>query len=536
MTIEQFIRGKTKIITEFTQNRKELEDTVASRGFSFEPGFLYRIATDLEIETKLKLSDLNYQILQAVVERELKQSRLDYDLAYKNAVITWEAEKQALLIAWTEELAILKKEDAHQEELVKQYAIEVSKRAIDYIEAKEAIALELEEYQKQMAELDGQTAQYEINLANKKILTANKRLELLPYIAQLLEVEWDILDKEKILANKELVIAAMITQLANKEVTLADKIQELISSRANVISAEESLLTAKQNLLTALNTKVDAEEDLIDAEEAAQAVWTAQVYPATLTLLTTMNLYITELATQLALYEQIASVKSETVDVKEIGIDKQRLILQADFTLTSSLEALTSMLELLADHKESVLSPAISELVSVLNTYVNEGTLDQQITLKQEIATTQAAIYALMPQKVAKEILVAAAEESLNSKQVLLENARFAISNLISENKVESAENALCNIIEFANLLHVNRNDILEAREYAFAGNLNFKTLEAEERLDISTDNKLAIDTKQRSSQNAVDRAFKNYKEQEAEYRTAASGITARLNHLLRQD
>ncbi|MDY6893818.1 MAG: hypothetical protein SVO01_00145 [Thermotogota bacterium] len=536
MTTEQFIRGKTKIMTEFSRERETLESAVAGRGFSFTPGFMYRIVNNLETDTKQKLSDLNFQLLEQAVERELRESKIDYDIAYKNAAVAWEIEKQELISDWSEELAQLKKEDSQQEDSVKKYAIEVGRRAIELIAAKSAIALQIEEYQKQMAELDGQTATYEGQLADAKILTANKKLEMLPYISQLISIEWDLLDKDKILANKELVISEMLIQLASKDVLIAGKTQELVNKKGDIVTAEESLVSAKNRLLTALGTKADAEEDLIDAEEAAQTVWTNQVYPATLTLLDTMEEYITELATQLALINQIADVKADTADIKELGLDKQRAVLSAEHVLTSAMESLTSALAALAAHKETVLTPAITDLVTTLNVYVSGGTLAEQAGLKRQIASTRAAIAALVPEKVRKEAEIATAEEAKNSQRVLLETAKFAVDNLISQNRVKSAEQALDNIVELATLLNEHRSSILETREAAFAGVLSFRADEAAERLNISTGNRLAIENKQQDHLEDTAEAYADFKKDDANIRTAASTITAQLNHILSQD
>lgn len=536
MTTEQFIKGKTEIVTEFSRAHEELENSIASRNFSFKPGFMYNQINNLELDTKQKVSKLNFQLFEQALERDLKESKSTYDIAFKNALITWELEKQELISDWSEELSLLKKEDSQQENIVKKYAIEVGRRAIELITAKTAIEVQIEEYQKQMAVLDGQPASYEIQLAEQKILTANKRLELIPYISQLISLEWDLLDKDKIIANKELVISEMLIQLAAKDILIAGKTEELINKKGDILFAEQSLIAAKNNLLTALNTKAEASEDLIDAEEAAQLVWTNQVYPATVTLLSTMESYITELATQLALINQIAGVKADTAEIKELGLDKQQAILNAEHTLTSAMESLTSALIDLNNRKKAILTPAIADLVSTLQSYINGGTLTTQSELKRQLATIRADILKLMPTKVSKELEVATAEETKNDQRVLLETAKYAIDNLISQNRVESAEQALENIIELATLLDGHRSDILTDRESTFAGVLDYRTQEAEERLDISADNSLAMEEKRQDHNLDMADLYKDWKEEEADIQVAASTITAQLTHLLSQD
>ena len=216
----QFRKAKTPIIAKYRDDHAKLMNAIAGRGFLNLPGYAYDVENRLEMAAKMGLSDINYKILSESIDREMKQSGIDYDWAYKNAVIIWELEKQALMNAWDAELAGIKQGEAAQEATLEALAIEVSKRAITLMEAKTAIDLEMEAYRTTLAELDGDTAAYEIQLANAKILTAQKKLELLPIFEEILTKEQELLVIEQGKTAAYTLLMAAESQIADKTTTL----------------------------------------------------------------------------------------------------------------------------------------------------------------------------------------------------------------------------------------------------------------------------------------------------------------------------
>lgn len=532
--IHRFVKEKTKTMLEHSRAMVKMNNALAGQGFSFEPGFAYDAVTNFEIDTKLKLSAINYTILNDAIVRELKQSDLDYDLAYRDAALIWESDKQALLRAWDQELIDMKRENALEEEEVKRLAIEVGLRAITLIEAKTALDLQMEALRLEIAELDGSTVPYEVQLAQAKVLTANKKLELIPFIEQLIEIEWDIIGQEQIIANKETIISGLITNLANKDTELASKLLELVTKKQETITAETSLISTQQDLVTARADIITEEENLLTAEEAALATWTAEVYPATIALLNKMEEYIVELETQLSLYDDIYATKLETVALKEEGITKQQLILAAERNLTSAMAELTVALEGLADYRQSTVAPELSNLLTVLNEYI-AGPLDQQLAFRIQIANTRAAIELLTEQKVAKEILVAEAEVNQSEARIYLSAANLAIRELNNANRLEDATNALDNIIAYATELLNVRNNIMSTRESTFAGILDKeKTLELD-KIEFDTNEKLRLDDKQVENLYDEENLYEDFLERKTTLETTKA-ITATLQHLLSQE
>lgn len=302
----QWRKGKTPIISKYLADHSELFTEIAGRGFLSLPGYAIDLENNLELTTKLSLSDLNYKILSDTIERELKQSGIDYDLSYKTALMVWELEKQALMAAWEAEYAVIKQGEMTDENTLNLLAIEVSRRAATLLTQKTAIDVEMEGYKQTLATLDGTIAPYDIQLANAKLLTAQKKAELIPIIATIITKEQELLvieqskaaeytaymtaEQEVITKKQELtpfindlateteVYANKIineqvpieTQIANEEVRQADleveksayKIQAL-DIQLDIENKGLDLLESKRTLDT---TKFDNDQSLISTE------------------------------------------------------------------------------------------------------------------------------------------------------------------------------------------------------------------------------------------------------------------------------
>jgi len=219
--------GKVPIISKYAEEHAALMSAIAGRGFLNLPGYAYSAENRLEFATKLELSELNFKILSETVERELKQSGIDYDVTYKAAVMAWELEKQSLMNDWEAELAGIKQDTAEKEEVLNLLAIEVSKRAITLSESKVALELSMEAYKKTLADLEGDVAPYETQLASAKLLTAQKKLELIPVIEQILEKEQELLVLEQSKASYYTTYMAAVKSLSDKKETLIPLINDL---------------------------------------------------------------------------------------------------------------------------------------------------------------------------------------------------------------------------------------------------------------------------------------------------------------------
>ena len=220
-------RGKTPVISKYVTDHSKLFSGIAGRGFLSLPGYAYAIENDLELMTKMNLSELNYKILSETIEREMKQSGVDYGLAYKNAVIIWEISKQALLAAWDSELAGIKQDMAYSEEVLNVLAIEVSKRAVTLLEAKTALEEEMEAYKLELVNLDGTVSPYEVQLANAKLLTAQSKLLIIPILQEIITKEEALLVKEGLKVDAYTDYMAKEREVAAKKQTLSPVLNEL---------------------------------------------------------------------------------------------------------------------------------------------------------------------------------------------------------------------------------------------------------------------------------------------------------------------
>jgi phenylalanyl-tRNA synthetase alpha subunit len=176
----RWYRGKGKLIRDHIDKQKMMNDLIASKGFCIAPGYLGEAITDLEENTKIRLSELNYEIVKEAIERELKQKGIDYDLAYKEARIDFELSKTVLLTDLQKEFADLDYRQAKKEEETEYLAIEAHIRSFTLIVLKQAIREEMEALKQELMNVKRLTFNQENLLLEARIATAETKLGVIP--------------------------------------------------------------------------------------------------------------------------------------------------------------------------------------------------------------------------------------------------------------------------------------------------------------------------------------------------------------------
>jgi len=376
-------KGKTPVIVKYQEEHRKIMSAVAGRGFLSYPGHAYDAENSIELNTKLILSDLNLKILSETIERELKQTGIDYDQSYRSALITWEIEKQTLLNAWEQEYAGIKQDMANKEEYYDRLAIAVSERGAYLITQKTSIQLQAEAYKLELAELDGTTAPYEVQLANAKLITANKKLELIPILQEIIEKEQSLLEKEQEKTDEYTNLMTAEKAVADKKQTLIPTVQELtgkIEERTAKIPLEiqheQDMLAEKSQQLEyygekvayeigAENANIETAEKELDLAEAKRNLSDAQFE-------NNIELIAHELANDQTVQDAVVSNFS---DIQANENETQQSLLEKQETLHQT------QLDTSTDHQT-----AIIEGRATSDTYIN----NQAIRAQNEVADINA--------------------------------------------------------------------------------------------------------------------------------------------------
>jgi hypothetical protein len=281
---------KDKAIIAYNQQNREFYSTVAGRGFLILPGFAYEIQNDLEYGTKVKLSDLNFDILSDTITRELKQRGLDLDIAFKNDTIAWELEKQSLLGLWEQEHADIKMGMALTEEDLMRLLAVIQARNSYLMTQKIAIELSAEELRRQIAAVADGSADLEVTLAQQKVLTMEKKLEIIPVLQLIVQAERElIIEKNNLMVSKNnlITLTGGLLQYENAlAIAKADHVvatQDLMIAQAAVVALEEelvklkllsipdmnALITAKAAIVASQRLLATAKDNLIDAQSGS---------------------------------------------------------------------------------------------------------------------------------------------------------------------------------------------------------------------------------------------------------------------------
>jgi hypothetical protein len=280
----QWRKGKTPVIRKYLEEHNKMLTEIAGKGFLAMPGYAYNAETFLELATKENLSELNYKIIAETVERELKQSGINYDLEYKAATIAWEQAKQALLSAWEVEYAILKQNMAYDEELLNRAAIEIDARSVVLLQAKTAIEIEMEGYRGQIAALDRNTAPLEVQLAEAKLATAQRKLDVIPIIYEILAKEQQLVTLEAQKVGEATSLNLIERQIAEKESEITAILAEIVAKQAEVLALEntkagyvttlmgaEAEIAAKQLDIIPIIYEIIAKQEQLIIEEGYKA-------------------------------------------------------------------------------------------------------------------------------------------------------------------------------------------------------------------------------------------------------------------------
>ena len=531
-----FVRSKDPVLVEYQRAKKKMSDTVAGRGFSFEPGFMYDAQNDLEIDVKLKISEINYELLKAAIEQDIKQAGLDYDLAFRNARIAWESDKQALLYAWDQELIGIKQARAHEDHLLDLMAVEVSKRANLLLEAKTAIELEAEALRLQIAELDGSTGEYELQLANAKLLTANKKLEVIPILQQILGLEEEIVEKGREMISKGLILIEKDTEIVDIETMILGKNQELAANQADVITAERQLLKTEENLINDLKNKADDEKTYLEAATSTAEDIVDLIQPELEALIDKLAEYVEELTVQQELYDQIAVKKAETADVKIAIADKIKErdgVLDLKRDIAEAMTQLNDMAQALLEYKESEYAPVLSELIEAYDNYAQDILTGNGFKLL--IAQAQAGVKRIELQRVGKEALVAEAEISKEEQISALNAAKLTNRTSEATNRVTVANQKVTDITARVTAEDQARADIVLAEDTSFGVMKAKKEVYQTTKINAELVDATSLETARQKEDVTRTNNYIN-KEKSITDIKINTDVTARLMHLLSQD
>lgn len=446
----QFRKEVTPVMNEYREQRRQMMDQTAGRGFIAAPGFLHGAHIRLETATKLKLSEVNYNILAATVDMELKQAGLEYDLQYKYALMNWEVEKQQLYADWEVELAQIKRDMALEEEEVHALAREVARRGILLEESKSAIAIEKEQYRQEIEKLGGETAEHEVALANAKVLTAEKKLEVLPHLERLVEIERDLVEKQWGIVDKNGILLTVNEQILAVERDLQEKIGEVVQKSLAVIGVQREVLEKDRAVLEKDEERAGHERELIDRETEVAEKRRDELGPAIDSLAEVYERYSAEIEIQTEIHSRIAQKKDETADAEQQRLDVLDRVLEMQKELSGVTLKLVDETVALTEYKIERLAPAMARLVAAYERLSRE--IETQINLKLENMEVRKETALLDMDRVDREIEVSEAN-------LAVEEMRRRLSEVQNE---RDRENKLLE----KTLLKAGISDIRELRAY----------------------------------------------------------------------
>ena len=432
-------KGKSEVFREFKKNTAAILSAVASRNFSAMPGFAIEAFTDVEIESKVRLTEYNQKIMSDAIDRELKVLGLENDISVKQATMAWETEKMQLFSDLQREFADKELIRSLKGEEIDGLMIDQEIREIGVLLSKVAIEVEIEGIKRQKEEVELLPLPKEEELATAKLAAAQRKLAVIPYImaalaaqSTALETEATVIlpareekanyDKEvadtttseilPLMAQKATAMSALTaaqtellvptTEKAEKMLALTEKQAELLPPMTEKVAAMSALTEKQQGLLAPLLEKATAEGALAEKQIGL-------IDPMTRRAAKTIAL--TE--KQAELLEPMTDKAAKTVALT----DKQAELLDPLNRKAAATEALTEELRTLFDPLRAK-AQASTELANEMTAQLDNHRL---------LATEKVTLAGEKVVRLTEELLLMDKELTLDGKKITIERNRAAL-------------------------------------------------------------------------------------------------------------
>ncbi len=366
-------KGKSVVLRDFKKGVGSILVAVASRNFSNMPGFAIEAFTDVEIESKIKLTEYNQKIMSDAIDRELKGLGLENDISLKQATMAWELEKIQLFSDLQKEFADKELIRSLSSEAIDGLLIDQEIREIGLLLSKTVIEIDIEGVKRQKEELELLPLPYEDQLATAKLAAAHRKLSVIPYIQAALAAQSTALDMEvTVIMSAREAKAKIDTQVA--EATM-NEILPLMTDKA---LATAVLTVELRNLFDPLRLKAQASSELA-AEMTAQL---ANHRLLAMEKVTMANEKVLRLAEQIALMG-----KEITLDGKKITAERDRAALELK-RAEAKLEVVDALRIQLGEIKTAMTEEREAEIV-----YINTQGSNEVAVKKSYIEKVEAAKY-----------------------------------------------------------------------------------------------------------------------------------------------
>jgi hypothetical protein len=442
-------KGKSEVFREFKKNTAAILSAVASRNFSAMPGFAIEAFTDVEIDSKIKLTEYNQKIMSDAIDRELKALGLENDIALKQATMAWELEKMQLFSDLQTEFADKELIRSLRGEEIDGLMIDQEIREIAVLLSKVAIEIEIEDIKRQKEEIELLPLPLEEQLAAAKLAAATRKLAVIPYILAALAAQSTALDKEAT------VIMPAREEKANYDKQVSDlTTAEIVPLMAAKATATSALTVEQAELLAPMIEK--AEKTLALTEKQAELLTPMTEKAVAMTELTTRQRELLEpMLNKAAATEALTDKESELIEPMTRKATKTTELTAKQAELLEPMTRKADKTMLLTEKQAELLEPMTRKAAATEALTEELSTLFEPMTLKaqasQELAdemTAQLANHRLLAQekiamateKIARlneELILMGKELTLDGKKIIIERDRAGLELQRANAKLE---------------------------------------------------------------------------------------------------
>ena len=295
--VNRFAQLKSPVLLETVGNIRDLSDSTAGRGHHAIPGHYWHTLMQIEHIHKLKLSEINMQVVKEVMDLLTGAFELDKNMDAERARIQFDLWQAELFSDLEREIG----QDKSNAELgllhIRDLSVENNLRRIIIEEALKNIRVELESAQREILPYRELVVNEADRLGTAKYATLEKRLQIIPLLER-------NMSRRAILVAKELDLVALLENLLPYRITMAE---------------------------------LDRQISLKDWEIANARLYIARQYVALYaeqrTTIELREIVLTKRSELLELQKQLRTVRSETLDRRAIVLEKEAEVIEAQIAV-----------------------------------------------------------------------------------------------------------------------------------------------------------------------------------------------------------
>ena len=426
--VNRLAQLKTPILQETKKNTTEFKDVIASQGHDGVPGHYYQGLWEIELDHKMKLTEVNTEVMREAVEMQAKRLESAMSAEEKRLQIEFDMWQQELFIALDAEIGA----DKHATQMhainIRDASVENNLRKLIIEEAQKNIRVELEEARRQFIPHKNMILDERARLISAQELTLQKRIQVIPLLDTIISKQSDLLSLENELIDRleSLVHYKLLSSKSDEEIAYKDL--EAAYVRLHIANRYLELYTKQQTTAELRQQLVQKQNEILQLRQTFQSESFETI---------ARRMLVSEKESEVIAAEiEVREKRALALEHEGLAVEKAGEILDIKSELTDDEVAVLAENKLYLNARDELIKKQY-DLIDAKSEYLDAVNLELEkrksiVALDQELATKESK------RADARGVLLDAETDALASEYDL-HNAKA--NRLAKENERISAQN-----------------------------------------------------------------------------------------------